>query len=96
MGLVLTVLVMVSLGVLALKDPGVVPLSSEPVGELSTFCEKCESYRPQGAIHCNDCNVCIEDYDHHCPWSSKVRPAAASLARRAALSSPPCGVSITL
>ena len=39
-GLVLTSLVIVALAVLALKDPGVVPISSEPVGELSTFCEK--------------------------------------------------------
>lgn len=41
----LTCLVVISLSVLAVKDPGVVPVSAEPVGELSTFCEKCESYR---------------------------------------------------
>ena len=70
-GLVLTLLVIVVLSVLALKDPGVVPLSSEPRDEPSTFWDRCEGYRPIGAIHCNDCNVCIEEYDHHCPWSSK-------------------------
>jgi hypothetical protein len=70
-GLVLTILVILSLTVLALKDPGIAPVSSEPVGEMSTFCEKCQSYRKHGTIHCNDCNVCVEDYDHHCPWSSK-------------------------
>ena len=21
--------------------------------------------------HCDDCDVCIEEYDHHCPWTSK-------------------------
>ena len=71
-GLVLTLTVLAALTVLALKDPGVVPLSTEPLeNEPSTFCDRCEGYRPIGAIHCNDCNVCIEEYDHHCPWSSK-------------------------
>ena len=21
--------------------------------------------------HCDDCNVCVEGYDHHCPWTGK-------------------------
>ena len=21
--------------------------------------------------HCYDCGICIEGYDHHCPWTSK-------------------------
>lgn len=70
-GLALTTLVVFLFTMLVFGDPGVVAPSSVAVGELSTFCSKCQSYRPQGAIHCNDCDVCIEGYDHHCPWSGK-------------------------
>lgn len=24
-----------------------------------------------GTVHCEECEVCIEGYDHHCPWTSK-------------------------
>jgi hypothetical protein len=27
-----------------------------------------EMYRPPRTIHCDDCGVCIEKLDHHCPW----------------------------
>lgn len=35
------------------------------------ICIHCDSPRPYMAHHCYECNVCIHDLDHHCPWSGK-------------------------
>lgn len=32
------------------------------------YCGACSVYQPPNAAHCPDCNVCVEGYDHHCPW----------------------------
>ena len=32
------------------------------------YCGACEVYQPPSAAHCPDCNVCVDGYDHHCPW----------------------------
>jgi hypothetical protein len=32
------------------------------------FCKTCLNIRPLGASHCGVCNVCVDRYDHHCPW----------------------------
>ncbi|PHJ23740.1 dhhc zinc finger domain-containing protein [Cystoisospora suis] len=37
----------------------------------SRFCRYCKIIPPRGSYHCEDCRVCIEGYDHHCPWTSK-------------------------
>ncbi|CAH0473452.1 unnamed protein product [Peronospora belbahrii] len=53
------------------SNPGIVTRITMPLDDTYTYCDYCDSYRPEGALHCMDCRVCIEEYDHHCPWTSK-------------------------
>lgn len=37
---------------------------------LLKFCGTCNIVRPKRAIHCSDCDTCVEQMDHHCPFVS--------------------------
>ena len=41
--------------------------------EQYKFCPECKFYYDltKKVNHCFDCGICIEGYDHHCPWTSK-------------------------
>ena len=41
--------------------------------ERYKFCPECKFYYDltKNVNHCFDCGICIEGYDHHCPWVSK-------------------------
>jgi hypothetical protein len=45
----------------------------QPLQNLSqaTLCGLCNVYRIRGTAHCYDCNSCILELDHHCPWTGK-------------------------
>lgn len=32
------------------------------------YCTKCGLEQPIRAKHCKDCERCVSQYDHHCPW----------------------------
>jgi hypothetical protein len=36
-----------------------------------TECGICQIERPHTASHCYDCGVCVNELDHHCPWTGK-------------------------
>lgn len=55
-------------------------MQSQEYSALSSFekkkikyCENCHIIcLPQLNIeHCDECNICIENYDHHCFWTGK-------------------------
>ena len=35
------------------------------------WCAVCELWQPRRATHCKDCDCCVEEFDHHCPWMGK-------------------------
>ena len=36
------------------------------------YCTKCCTLQMNKPYHCDSCDVCIDNYDHHCPWVGKV------------------------
>ncbi len=49
------------------SDPGLMRKYHHARSRQWTFCDQCDSFRPQATVHCSTCNVCVAGYDHHCP-----------------------------
>mmetsp|Transcript_15376 Transcript_15376/g.17405 ORF Transcript_15376/g.17405 Transcript_15376/m.17405 type:complete len:259 (+) Transcript_15376:113-889(+) len=75
-GFITFMMLLLSYSMTAYTDPGIVKrqteeeLQSQPKGE-GTLCRYCNIYRDYGTRHCYDCNACIYEHDHHCPWTGK-------------------------
>lgn len=37
------------------------------------YCNICKTLKMDKPYHCQSCDVCIDGYDHHCPWIGKVK-----------------------
>jgi hypothetical protein len=71
-GLSMSLLSMAALLCTAMTDPGIYPRHAKPLDEKWTYSEYAQSYRPEGVIYCQQCQVLIEEYNHFCPWSGIV------------------------
>lgn len=46
-------------------------MNDEEAAIPSSYCEICRVKFRKNVSHCGDCGVCIEEIDHHCPWTGK-------------------------
>jgi len=51
------------------SELGEAGLQTRSVGTFE--CNICNIERPRTASHCYECGVCVDQLDHHCPWTGK-------------------------
>ncbi|OQR94733.1 hypothetical protein THRCLA_22216 [Thraustotheca clavata] len=70
---IMIILTFVSFSMVACSDPGIIREDYvNPQGiEEGVLCAHCRIRRPPNAVHCYECDVCIDGLDHHCPWTGK-------------------------
>ena len=60
-----------------LSNPGIPKYDENAIlgkpREKYSFCKRCGIWKnmDKNVYHCFDCDICIEGYDHHCPWTGK-------------------------
>mmetsp|Transcript_25330 Transcript_25330/g.24955 ORF Transcript_25330/g.24955 Transcript_25330/m.24955 type:complete len:146 (-) Transcript_25330:19-456(-) len=61
----------------ALKNPGLIlqdyqeALEQGKISKDTAFCKRCQVIKTENSEHCEDCDLCVEGLDHHCPVSGK-------------------------
>ena len=76
-GIIIYHIFLISYTYTALINPGfpkhdIDSITGEPRKKFY-YCNVCKLWanKEKKTMHCNDCNICIEDRDHHCPWTGK-------------------------
>ncbi|OQR93773.1 hypothetical protein ACHHYP_02309 [Achlya hypogyna] len=85
--ILMIVLTFVSFAMVACSDPGIIRedyVNAQGADEgvlcgedphvseyIMTYVAHCRIRRPPNAVHCYECEVCIDGLDHHCPWTGK-------------------------
>lgn len=85
-GVLITILSTVTFLNCALSNPGVLrpkarsaeeppedvqSVLTTPSRTLGRRCSHCNVTKPEGCEHCSTCQVCVQGFDHHCPWMGK-------------------------
>lgn len=43
----------------------------DDISIIYEYCIQCDLDKQPGSNHCELCELCIDEYDHHCPWIGK-------------------------
>ena len=76
-GIIVLLLFVISYSLTFLINPGIPKYDENAImgqpKEKYRFCNYCKIWTnmEKNTAHCFDCNVCVEGYDHHCPWTGK-------------------------
>ena len=72
-GALVVTLLIVCFSMTALKNPGIaLPQYLDPdITPAFKSCSRCGALAQENTFHCDTCNLCIRQYDHHCPFTGK-------------------------
>lgn len=77
LGLLIIMFALITYSLTAFKNPGLVlqdyqeALEQGKISKDASFCRKCHVVKTSNTDHCDDCDLCVENLDHHCPVSGK-------------------------